>query len=733
MIFKHTNYMKRLTAFLLCCFTAATIYAQAPTIKVLSESAVNVKYDGKAPAGQPTKWKTSKMQVEYNAKNGQITVKNKKGKVVMQTKGVPQASSRGKSLTLLSPADEYLYGTGQFQDGNLNVRGLTRRLTQVNTQISIPFILSNKGYGLLWNNTGMTDFNPADNVIVLKEDKGDDQKGEVVNVTSTTGNRQERRMYQSFVGTISIAQDGDYALLLDVGQSMARKHYLAIDGKPVVDINNTWLPPTVAQKVSLKAGSHSIEVRGVRGDKPSIYWRQADNTTTFRSPLGDVDFTVFVGSADEVIAEYRHQTGEVPLLPEWALGYIHCRERFHSQDEILETVREFKRRNIPISMIVQDWQYWGKYGWNAMRFDEDHYPDPKKMIDELHDMGVRFMLSVWAKVDVNSELGKEFTAKGYYIKNTDWIDVFNQEAADAYCKAQRERLASLGIDGWWQDATEPENDDLKGRMVNNGTLSGDVVRNMFAYKVNENVYKSLKEYNLSRGIQDNPFILTRSASQGIQKFGVAVWSGDVGNDWETLHRQIVAGLGLVSTGLPWWTYDAGGFFRPGNQYTDAAYQECMIRWIQTSVFLPLMRVHGYQSNTEPWRYSRETEELFADAIRLRYQMMPYIKKIARRVSTEGYTMMRPLVFDFADDPEALKQDNEYMFGPSLLICPVIKPMSEAQTMEVYLPKSEGGWYDFYTGKRYDGGQTVTVTLTMDHIPFFVRQSERDEFPLRLRG
>ena len=291
--------MKRLTAFLLCCFTAATIYAQAPTIKVLSESAVNVKYDGKPPAGQPTKWKTSKMQVEYNAKNGQITVKNKKGKVVMQTKGVPQASSRGKSLTLLSPADEYLYGTGQFQDGNLNVRGLTRRLTQVNTQISIPFILSNKGYGLLWNNTGMTDFNPADNVIVLKEDKGDDQKGEVVNVTSTTGNRQERRMYQSFVGTINIAQDGDYALLLDVGQSMARKHYLAIDGKPVVDINNTWLPPTVAQKVSLKAGSHSIEVRGVRGDKPSIYWRLSDNTTTFRSPLGDVDFTVFVGSAED--------------------------------------------------------------------------------------------------------------------------------------------------------------------------------------------------------------------------------------------------------------------------------------------------------------------------------------------------------------------------------------------------------------------------------------------------
>lgn len=707
--------MKKLI-FLVICIMASAVYAQEPTITILSPSSVNIRYDGKTSKLTKTKWKTKRMRIEYISESGKIIVKDKRGNIVVETTGKPD----GRALSLVSPNDEHLYGTGQFQDGYLDVRGLTRRLTQVNTQISIPFILSSKGYGLLWNNTGMTDFNPADNTITLDEEKDEAQQGETVNATSISGNRREHRMFQSFTGKITINRDGRYSLLLDVGQKMARKHFIAIDGKPLVDINNVWLPPTTSQIIDLKRGTHTIEVRGVRGDKPKIFWREVDATTTFRSPTGDIDFTVFVGSPDEVIAEYRHQTGEVPMLPEWALGYIHCRERFHSQDEILATAREFQKRNIPISMIVQDWQYWGKYGWNAMRFDETNYPDPKQMTDELHKMGIRFMLSVWARVDKNSELGKQFDSKGYYIDGTDWIDVFNQEAADAYCKEQRERLASLGIDGWWQDATEPENDDLAGRRVNRNQQSGEEVRNIFAYKVNENVFRSLKDYNTLQGIADNPFILTRSASQGIQKFGVAVWSGDVGNDWETLKRQFAAGLGLVSTGLPWWTYDAGGFFRPGNQYTDEAYKERMIRWIQASVFLPLMRVHGYQSNTEPWAYGEETERLFADAIRLRYKLMPYIKKVAKRVSTEGYTMMRPLIFDFAEDETALKQDCEYMFGPSMLIRPIVEPMSTSKEVKVYLPKSKGGWRDYWTGTHYEGGQEISIPVTIEHIPVFIR-------------
>ena len=654
-----------LMTIVLLLFSSACL-AKYPHITILSETAINVRYsDGNA---EKTEWSTSKVDVAYNPTTDVITFKDKNGKILLQTVG--DKVRNANSQTFLNVDDEYLFGTGQFQDGYLNVRGLTRRLTQVNTQIAIPFILSNKGYGLLWNNDGMTEFNPATNKM--------------------SGNE------------ITVPEDGEYCLFMDCNEKMAHRYYLAVDGKPVVDFRNVWLPPTTSVKIHLAKGNHKIELTN---EKCSLYWRKIDNTTTFSSPMGETDFTFFAGKADEVIAEYRHQTGEVPMPPKWAFGYIHCRERYHSQAEILETAREFKKRDIPVSVIVQDWQYWGKSGWSSMQFDKDDYPDPKAMIDELHSMDIRFMLSVWAKIGRDSDLGKQMADSGYYIGDTEWIDFFNPKAADAYCKAQRERLASLGVDAWWQDATEPENDDLDGRMVNNGTMSGNDVRNIYSYKVNENVSKSL----------DNPFILTRSASAGIQKFGVAVWSGDVGNDWETLRRQIVAGLGLVSTGLPWWTYDAGGFFRPADQYTNEEYQQRMIRWIQTAVFLPLMRVHGYQSNTEPWQYSKPTEEKFVEAIKLREKLLPLIYQMAEQV-TKGYTMMRPLVFDFPDDPKALQQQTEYMFGP-LLVNPILEQNPETWT--TYLPDNKYGWIDIWTGKMYDGGQDVTLPVSADHIPVFV--------------
>ena len=192
----------------------------------------------------------------------------------------------------------------------------------------------------------------------------------------------------------------------------------------------------------------------------------------------------------------------------------------------------------------------------------------------------------------------------------------------------------------------------------------------------------------------------------------------MGNDWETLRRQITGGLGLMSTGLPWWTYDAGGFFRPWNQYSDAAYQRRMIRWIQASVWLPVMRVHGYQSHTEPWCYPDSISDLFTAAIRQRYALKPYIAECARRVSREGYTLMRPLVFDFPDDEEALRQRAEYMFGPRYLVCPVTS--DEAET-NVYLPRQEGGWKRLDNGQTYEGGGYVTVPNDLSFIPVFERK------------
>ena len=690
------------------------------TVTTVARNAVRIQYaEGEVKNDLPD-WlyvkhgavKSKDVKVDVDSRRQVLTVKNRQGRVVF-TATRHQLAGGEATLTFASPKDEYLCGLGQFQDGYANVRGLSRRLTQVNTQISLPMLISSKGYGVLWNNYGLVDFNPSDRSVKLTRREGEGAS-EVVNVTTTEGGRQEVRRRNIYEATIDIAAAGDYALLLDVGQKMARRHNLVIDGQKVIDMQNTWLPPTTSAIVRLTAGRHTVTAELSRGDNPVLYYGQVKDETTFRSPVApQLDYTVFVGSADEIIASYRDLTGPAPLMPSWALGYIHCRERFHSSKEILETANRFKQEKLPISVIVQDWQYWGKYGWNSMQFDEEHYPDPKALTDSLHKMDIRLMVSVWSKIDKNSVVGREMVAANRYIPGTDWIDFFNPEAAADYWKNFAQRLVPLGIDAWWQDATEPENDDLAGRRVNNGKWAGEQVRNVYPLLVNKTVYEGL----LSEGVE-RPMILTRCGFPGIQRYGSALWSGDVGNDWETLRRQIVAGLGVQAAGVPWWTYDAGGFFRPGDQYTNKDYIERMLRWIEISVYLPLMRVHGYMSNTEPWNYGPEAQQVIAECLQERYKLKPYIEECAERIAKEGYTLMRPLVFDFADDPVALQQPYEYMFGPKLLISPVTEPgVTEWKT---YLPKNKGGWDDYRTGKHYAGGQTVTTAVDKAHIPVFVR-------------
>lgn len=655
------------------------------------------------------------------AGDGKVEVMDKEGRTIfsalsheLENASVQGEPTRKAKLEINSPEDEFLYGLGQFQDGYLNVRGLTRRLTQVNTQISVPFILSSKGYGILWNNYGLTDFNPADHKV--KMDRAE-AKGEEItlNVTSTEGNRRETRRTNDFKATIDIAEDGQYAILLDVGQKMARRHDLSIEGKNVINLINAWLPPTTSIIVDLKAGKHEFTAELERGDNPTICYRKVDDRTVFSSPVAEcVDYTIFTGDADDIIASYRKVTGEVPLMPSWAFGYIHCRERFHSQEELLSTARRFREEQIPIDLIVQDWQYWGRYGWNAMRFDEEHYPDPAKMVSDLHDLDMKLMISVWSKMDPNSEVGRIAQERGHFIPNTTWIDFFDEDASSFYWSNFRDRLLKpYGIDAWWQDATEPENDDLEGRKILKNTVPGEVYRNVYPVMVSKTIFEGLAKDDPER----RPMIFTRSGFSGVQRYGAVLWSGDVGNDWKTLRYQISSGLGFVATGLPWWTYDAGGFFRPYDQYSNEDYIERMIRWIQVGTFLPMMRVHGYMSNTEPWEYGPEAQRIITEQIRLRYRLLPYIYSEASRVTTEGYTLMRPLIFDFPDDTDALKQDNEYMFGQSLLVCPVTE--KGVSKWRVYLPENEGGWYDFRTGKKYGNGWSE-VPVTIEDIPVFAK-------------
>ena len=422
---------------------------------------------------------------------------------------------------------------------------------------------------------------------------------------------------------------------------------------------------------------------------------------------------MFAGKADEAIGAYRTLTGPVPEMPDWMFGYIHCRERYHSSEEILANAREFKDRGLPLDVIVQDWQWWGPTGWNSMEFDKEHYPDPKALVDTLHGLGTRFMISVWSKVDKNSNLGKRLDERGSYIDGTDWIDFFNPEVAAFYARNFVDSLARpYGIDAWWFDATEPENDDLAGRRIGPDQIPGEWYRNVYPLMVNRTMYQALTAEGLS------PVILTRSAFPGAQRYGVVTWSGDVGNDFGTLRRQIAGGLGQMASGLPWWTFDAGGFFRPGDQYTSAEYQERLVRWVQASAFLPFMRVHGYMSQTEPWHYFPETYEIIASYMDLRKRLEPYILDCAKRVSQEGYTLMRPLVFDFPDDPEALRQDDTFMFGPAYLVHPVTAP--GVTTWRTYLPACDDGWRDYWTGVVYEGGQWVETAVDLATIPVFVR-------------
>jgi alpha-D-xyloside xylohydrolase len=612
-----------------------------------------------------------------------------------------------------SPGDEYLFGLGQFQDGHYNLRNITRKLTQVNSQISIPFIYSSKGYGLLWHQYGLTDFNPADNYIQLQKLDSSSATNKAVEVTTTSGTQKISQHQSLYTGKFSVPSDGVYSIFLDLGD-MDNRHLVLIDSKPCIDINNFWLPPTVSTLVDLKAGEHRVQLVCKSSNTPKVSWKLTDDETMFRSPNAKLlDYVVFYGpSADSVIATYRNISGNVPMLPRWAFGFWQCRERYTSGKHLVETVKEFRKRNIPMDVIVQDWQYWGKNGWGVPMFDDINYSNPAGFIKEIHDLNAHFNISIWSNPDMNSAIGKEYVSKNLYIPNSKWLDYFNPLTRKTYWNTLDNNLFSYGVDSWWMDATEPENDALHRTKTYLGL--GDFYRLTYPLFVSQAVYEGQRETTSGKRV----CILTRSAFLGQQKYGMINWSGDVGGTWDGFRRQIVAGLDYTITGLPYWTTDIGGFFRPGeSQYTDEKYHELLTRWFQWGALNPIFRVHGYQSETEPWKYGQQVEDNMRKMLNLRYRLLPYIYSEAWQITKNGSTMMRPLVMDFNGDTSALNQSYEYMFGKALLTAPVTEP--NVKEWNVYLPKS-ADWYDFWTGKNFKGGQKIKTDAPLDKIPLFVK-------------
>jgi alpha-D-xyloside xylohydrolase len=651
--------------------------------------------------------------LDYRETSGRVFLREKAGSRKLIPDSVMGEPCFVAEQSFESPADEYLFGLGQFQDGNFNLRNVSRQLIQVNTQIAVPFLYSSKGYGLLWHQYGMTEFNPADNVVPLMKQDSVSGGSHEAEVTTTSGTQKISQRQTLYTGRFVVEKTGDYGMMLDLG-NMGNRHLLVIDGVPVIDESNLWLPPAAGKTVRLAAGEHTVQVVCRAGNVPKVSWRPAGNETTWRSPNArQLDYVVFAGrDADEVIAGYRRLSGEVPMLPLWAYGFWQCRERYTSGQHLVQTVEEFRKRQLPVDVIVQDWQYWGKYGWGVPRFDEDHYPDPDHFIGQLHDLHTHFVISVWENLDKKSGVARPYVEKNLYLPNSPWIDIFNPETRKTHWAALNDNLFRHGVDGWWMDATEPENDALKGKQTYFGP--GDFYRLAYPLFVSRAVYEGQRSTDASKRV----CILTRSAFAGQQRYGTINWSGDIGSTWDAYNRQIVAGLDYAMTGLPYWTTDIGGFFRPGKgQYTDPGYRELLTRWFQWGALSPIFRVHGYQTETEPWNYGDTVMENMRAMLELRYRLLPYIYGSAWQVSRHGSTMMRPLVMDFGADTAACGQRNEYIFGQSLLVAPVTEP--GVREMDVYLPGGKG-WYDFWTGRRFDGGGKVRVDAPLNRIPLFVR-------------
>jgi alpha-D-xyloside xylohydrolase len=661
--------------------------------------------------------------VELDKQTGRLSFKDNSGKIFLSDKPgsrklIPD-SVMGEPCFIAeqsfeSQNDEYIFGLGQFQDGHYNLRNVTRKLTQVNSQISIPFIYSSKGYGLLWHQYGLTDYNPAENFVTLEKQEGSTSgSNQLAEVTTTSGTQKVSQNQSLYMGKFKVPKDGTYSIFLDLGD-MDNRQYVVIDGRPCIDQTNLWLPPTASAMVELHAGEHQLQLVCKSSNTPKVSWKSIENVITFRSPNAKLlDYVVFYGpSADSVIVSYRNLSGHAPMFPRWAYGFWQCRERYTSGVHLVETVKEFRKRNLPMDVIVQDWQYWGGNGWGVPKFDEKKYPDPSGFIKELHDLNAHFNISIWSNPDKNSEIGKEYVAKNRYIPNTKWLDYFNPETRKEYWNTLKENLFIHGVDSWWMDATEPENDALRGEKTFMGL--GDFYRLTYPLLVSQAVYEGQRETTSDKRV----CILTRSAFLGQQKYGIINWSGDINGTWDSYRRQIVAGLNYAITGLPYWTTDIGGFFRSGqSQYTDEKFHELLTRWYQWGTFNPIFRIHAYQTETEPWKYGQQVEDNMRKMLDLRYRLLPYIYSEAWQISKNGSTIMRPLVMDFKGDTVALNRQFEYMFGRAFLVAPITEP--KVNEWNVYLPKS-AAWYDFWTGDLFVGGRIITADAPLEKIPLFVR-------------
>ena len=467
----------------------------------------------------------------------------------------------------------------------------------------------------------------------------------------------------------------------------------------------------------------------------------------------ELDYYFIVGPEfDDIIAELRALTGHAPMPPKWALGYIQSKERYASQAELLAVAREYRKRELPLDCVVLDWKSWTADLWGQKSLDPERFPDPDRMTEELHALGVRLMVSIWPILRPGGGDWQELSNGGHLLGNQATYNAFSPAARALYWNQANRGLFSHGIDAWWSDCTEPFEADWTGavkpepeeRMRINTQEAKRYIDpeliNAYSLVHSEGIYSGQRAASGEKRV----FNLTRSAFLGQQRYGTVTWSGDVSATWETLRRQIADGLNFAATGMPYWTNDAGAFFvvrRPDLWFwagdynagvADLGYRELYVRWFQYAAWLPVFRSHGTDTPREVWRFGEPGDaayEALASALRLRYRLLPYFYSLAGWTTHRDYTMLRALPFDFRNDPGVRDVADEFMLGPAFLVCPVYRPSwygpgskpieHGPHTRSVYLPDG-AEWFDFWTDRCLSGGQVVEVDAPLDRIPVFVR-------------
>ena len=732
---------------------------------------------------------------------------------------VPEEQRNGLSWRLLfdSPTEEAFYGLGQHQSEELNMKGLNEDLFQYNTKVSVPFVLSSKNYGLLWDSYSYCRFgNPDDYLQLGRAFTIYDKQGREGHLTGTYTDRDGRRLVRDedslyfefdcpatselgnrtepggiknlpkgfrlnganvvYEGFIESPDTRQYHFILYYAGYI--KVY--IGGEEVVPERwrTAWNPNTYKFRKMMHAGRREqlrIEWRpdgdvSYCGLRASRAYSDQRKLSIWSEMAKDMDYYFIAGqNADEVISGYRTLTGKAPVYPKWVLGFWQSRERYKTSDEIVGTLSEFRQRQIPCDNIVQDWNYWVEDQWGSHQFEQSRFPNPQAMLDSVHQMGGRFMISVWPKFYCNTDNYKELDKNGWMYHQAvkddihDWVgpgyvgsfyDAYDAGARKMFWRQMDENLytglAKLSngklsnsklIDAWWMDASEPNVRDCTPmwyrKALSGPTALGTTTEYFNAYSIvnADAIYNGQRSVFKGKANEPRVFLLTRSGFAGEQRYSTATWSGDIGTRWEDMRAQMTAGLNYSMSGLPFWGMDQGGFcvenrYMQAQQLYDRTkvenedlkeWRELQARWSQFGTFIPLFRVHGQWPLREIWNIAPEDHPAYKSFVyydKLRYRLMPYLYSMAGWVHLKDYTMMRGLVMDFNGDREVYDIKDQWMFGPALMACPV--GYYKARSRSVYFPK-QCGWYDLYTGEFIEGGHRLIVDAPYERIPVYVRE------------